>query len=1307
MATLVLAAAGGAIGGAVGGTVAGIGAAAIGQAAGAVVGGLIDQTLLGSGSRAVVRGKANALRIQGANEGAPIPRVQGRMRVAGQMIWSTRFREHVRKQGVGKGGGPTVREYSYTLSFAVALCEGPVTRIGRIWADGKPLNLDRVQWRLHRGTEEQGPDPLIEAVEGDAPAFRGVAYLVFEDLEVDSFGRRAPQIAVEVFRRPQADGAGEDEGLHRIVRGVAMSPGTGEFAYDTDPVKVIEGEGRERFANVNTPAERTDAVVALDQLQEELPACGSVSLVVSWFGDDLRCDRCRLRPGVEVEDKTTAPHEWRVSGQGRGSAYLVGRDEEGRPVFGGTPSDGSIIRYIRELKARGFRVTFYPFLLMDVAPGNGLEDPWGWGAEQPAYPWRGRITTSLAPGLASSPDLTQAAADEVAAFFGQAQPEDFAPSGDTVLCAKPDDWGMRRFILHYAHLCAMAGGVDAFCIGSEMRALTQIRSARREYPAVEALRQLAGDVRAVLGTSAKIGYAADWSEYFGHQPADGTGDRLFHLDPLWGDEEIDFVGIDWYAPLTDWRDGREHLDAQEARSIYDLDYLAGRFAGGEGYDWYYASAEDRRDQIRTPILDGAHGEHWIWRNKDLANWWSRPHHERIDGVRQSARTAWRPRSKPIWLTEVGCAAVDKGTNQPNVFGDPKSSESGLPHFSSGRPDGLIQRRMLEAAERHWSQDANNPPSDRYDGRMLDLERVHVWTWDARPWPEFPRKLEVWSDGGNHMRGHWLTGRVGPASLDRVVAEICAEAGLSGIDVSDLTGLVDGFVQARTQTPREALQALMIAYGFDAHESAGVIRFRMRGRDRAVELDPARVVFEGAGEGRDVERLRAPEGAAPGQVRVSYLRSLGDYQDGAVEAANPAQTGVGVQGAELPLALSRPQALEIAERWARESETARETVRLGLSPERLDLEPGDVVRLGPEGEPEYRIDRIAEGAGRRVEATRIEAAHYQPGERPLPDDPRPPLDDGPVAGAPGYRLMDVPWVIFGGDEDRAQAAVWSEPWPGTVALLSSDRDEDYAPVAAASRPSAVGRLLDDLPAGAPWRWMRGPSVRVEMLSGELSSADALAVFNGANLAALSTPDGRWELLQIREAELVGEGVYALSGFLRGLCGTEVLIGDPAPAGATLVMLGQRLIGFEPGDSRLGLERHYRIGPAADDIGAESYAHAVWTWEGAGLRPHAPVALRPRREAGGDIRVTWIRRGRRDADVWPSGETPLFEEAERYRVRVRAPGGALVREAETGTPEFLYTAAQQAADGIGSAATFEIAQISAAVGPGHEGKATIDG
>ena len=83
-----------------------------------------------------------------------------------------------------------------------------------------------------------------------------------------------------------------------------------------------------------------------------------------------------MRPGVEVSAKSTTPASWSVNGVSRASAFLVSRDDQDRPVYGGTPSDFAVVQAIQEMKARGLRVTFYPFILMDVPPGNTLPNPY-------------------------------------------------------------------------------------------------------------------------------------------------------------------------------------------------------------------------------------------------------------------------------------------------------------------------------------------------------------------------------------------------------------------------------------------------------------------------------------------------------------------------------------------------------------------------------------------------------------------------------------------------------------------------------------------------------------------------------------------------------------------------------------------------------------------------------------------------------------------------------------------------------------------------------------------------------------------
>jgi hypothetical protein len=344
--------------------------------------------------------------------------------------------------------------YSYSVSLAVALCEGEILRVGRIWADGNEIARDRLNLRVHAGSESQLPDAKIAAVEGAgrAPAYRGIAYVVFEDLDLTGFGNRVPQFSFEVMRRAQGAVARTMTDIAGSVQAVALIPGTGEYSLATSRVHYDDGPGLQRAANMHSPSGQTDFVTSLVQLRQEVPRCRAVSLVVSWFGDDLRCGSCTVRP--KVEQKTTeGTMPWRAGGIGRGAAGQIAT-LNGRPVYGGTPTDQSVIEAIRALRDEGQEVMFYPFVLMEQMAGNALPDPWTGAAGQPVLPWRGRITLSVAPGRPGSPDRTAAASAEVAAFFGTAQPGHFARNGETVTYSGPPSWGYRRFVLHYAHLCA-------------------------------------------------------------------------------------------------------------------------------------------------------------------------------------------------------------------------------------------------------------------------------------------------------------------------------------------------------------------------------------------------------------------------------------------------------------------------------------------------------------------------------------------------------------------------------------------------------------------------------------------------------------------------------------------------------------------------------------------------------------------------------------------------------------------------------------------------------------------------------------
>lgn len=1272
MAALVLSVAGATVG-----SLFGPAGAIAGRIAGALVGNALDQSLFGGGARKVEGPRLADLDIMASTEGAPIPRVYGRARLAGQVIWATQLEEVAGTDGASGGkslGGPstTTTTYTYFANFAVGLCEGPIGRVARIWADGKPLDLAGLNLRVYRGDDDQMPDALIVAKEGagNAPAYRGLAYVVFERLPLADFGNRIPQLSFEIVR-PIGH-------LEQMVRAVTLIPGTTEFGYEPSTLVRITDKANFAPENRHISEARSDVVAALDDLQGACPRLERVALVVAWFGSDLRAGSCTVRPGVESRDKALVRATWAVDGATRDDAWLVSQ-VNGRPAFGGTPSDDSVVHLIAELKARGIKVTFYPFVMMDVPAGNALPNPWTGAAPQPPYPWRGRITCDPAPGRPGSPQGTSAATGQVASFF----------AGGT--------WNYRRMILHYARLCADAGGVDAFLIGSELRGLTRIRSGAGVYPAVQQLVALAADVKAIVGGGMLVTYGADWTEYGADVVTPDAAEVRFPLDPLWASPAIGAIGIDYYAPLADWRDDAGHLDTAIAGTTYDRDYLARNVTAGEAFDWYYPDDGARAAQARVPITDGL-GKPWTFRVKDIKSFWSQPHYERVDGAELAAPTAWVPMSKPVWLTETGCPAVDKGANQPSVFPDPKSSENFAPYFSSGDRDDLIQRRYLEAIITAFDPafgacDARNPVSPLYGGRMIDPSAIHLWTWDARPYPVFPGAEDVWSDAPNWQSGHWLTGRLGGAPLDVLVARLLADSGVGGVDASALREACDGYVVDRPMTPRAMIEPLAMTYAFDAAAADGVLRFVQRGGAPVAEFTEDDLVLPD--KGAPSRLTRAQETELPHEIAFGFSDPLADYRRAAAASRRLVGGAARILHSDLAVITNEAAAARRAEIFLQDLWAGRETASFALGPQHLRLAPGDVVGVTLSGRRRlFEIGEIVDTQARQIKARSIDPEVFALPQRA----PRRIAPQIPSALGPAYVVaLDLPVIDAQAPDLLTRLAVVANPWPGAEIIYTSADGASYQPLASAAVRAVVGETQGPLPRGPLARWDRGNRVRVRLYGGALSSLSDARVLAGGNAAAVQNADGEWEVLQFANAELVDANTYLLSRLLRGQAGSEPAMRDPLCAGAPFVLLDNNLVPLVRGRDALGRPRLLRVVAAGRSHDDPSAVALSVTPGPTVLRPLAPVHLTARRGADG-VAISWIRRSRIDADSW-NGEVPLGEEDEAYALQILS-GAAVVRTIACNTPQALYAAADELAD-FGAAQPglhLRVAQLSAAVGAG---------
>jgi hypothetical protein len=1277
MATLLLGAVGGSLGGAFGG---GIGAA-LGRAAGAIAGQVIDGALFGK-PRKIEGPRLNDLDVQASSEGSAIPRVYGRARLSGQMIWATRYEEEATTERQGGKGGPKVTSttYSYYANFAIGLCEGEITHFGRIWADGKPLDTTSLTIRYYKGTENQTPDPLIEAKEGIAPAYRGLAYIVFEHLPIADFGNRLPQISVEVIRKLPG-------GIEDSIRAITLIPGAGEFAYEPDTITRTPSAGVTEPENRHISIAQSNWDASLNELEALCPNLERAGLVVSWFGDDLRAGHCQIEPRVENATKVTTNKSWSVAGLSRSSAKVVSTVNDA-PAYGGSPDDASVSAAIQDIKARGLKVTFFPFIMMDIASDNSLPNPWTGEADQPAYPWRGRITCDPASEEAGTVDKTSAVQGQIASFTGTAARSDFSITGTQVVYSGPAEWSFRRFILHYAHLCAAAGGVDAFVIGSELRGMTPLRDHTNAFPFVEDLVALAADVKAILGSGTIVTYGADWSEYASHRPPDGSGDVYFHLDALWASPHIDVVGIDNYLPLSDWRESENHLDGQDgASSVYEKAYLQANIAGGEYADWYYENDAARFAQTRTDITDGTYGKPWVFANKSLKDWWENPHYNRPGGVESASPTGWTAQSKPIWFLELGCPAVHLGANQPNVFPDPKSSESAYPWFSTGTRDDAMQRRFLDAHLSWWDGDAlsdvTNPSSSQYSGRMVEGSAIHLWTWDARPFPWFPYMQSVWADGVNWQTGHWLTGRLGTAPLDLLIKAICEDYGFYDVDSTQLYQTVDGYVIDRPMSARAAIEPLTQLLGFDAHEHGSEIVFKPRGQGEAQDVSQESAQAE-AGK-PIIERQRAQETELPPTISIGFINGAADYRKSLARSRKLAGQSLRENAIDVAVIadgalIDRAADIVLQDLWA-----ARETLQLSLPPSYMALEPGDLLYLeGQDVSYVFEITQIEDGLSRTIECRKIEPSVFSAASL-APRDVT--ISSASQFGPADVIPLDLP-LFNESDPHGARIAAFAEPWPGRLAILQSTGETGFSVIQILGARATTGWLEDALSAGPTGVWDDGNTLIVRLSSGGLSSRDDEAVFSGANVCAVQADNGEWEILQFGTAELIAEKTWRLTHLLRGLGGTEDAMAAGSASNARFVLLNAATTLLDVAQDSLDLIRNWRIGPASRDYTDASYKALSFAPGTRGLEPLSPIHITlTRTDPSNDLLISWIRRTRISGDGWEQADVPLGEETENWRLEIYD-GSTLIRTVSLTDSEWLYTNDNQISDFGASITTLDL-------------------
>ncbi|WP_101048670.1 phage tail protein [Macromonas nakdongensis] len=446
---------------------------------------------------------------------------------------------------------------------------------------------------------------------------------------------------------------------------------------------------------------------------------------------------------------------------------------------------------------------------------------------------------------------------------------------------------------------------------------------------------------------------------------------------------------------------------------------------------------------------------------------------------------------------------------------------------------------------------------------------------------------------------------------------------------------------------------------------------------------------------------------PGQIALSYPNMAGDYQTATEHSDRLLSGQESVQAMQMPLGMLPAEAKALADALLFDQVAGMTKTSVRLPLRYAYIEPGDVIEAVNFDGRSYRLrvqvkrdtlsiielDCVLDDVGALDSAAVTDTGYISTAE--------------PVRVAPTvFEALDIPllrdadnspgyYVAVGAD--RLSAA---DEWKGAMVARSWD-DTSYAELFRTANEGVLATCsttLGDWAGGNTWD--ESNTLTVVTSGGELASStrSAMQADETLNVLAVGSQATGWELLRFRRAELTAPNTYVLSGFLRGFRGTEWRMGSHA-AGEQAVLLDAALRRATSQTSQIGLARYIKavtFGQILANVDGEAF-----TDTGEALRPWAPAHPVALADDDGDLVLTWQRRTRLshryDGD---SPAVPLGEAAELYRVRVYD-GATLVRTATATEPTYLYTAAEQAADGFASSdpVIFEICQVSETVGAGR--------
>lgn len=568
-------------------------------------------------------------------------------------------------------------------------------------------------------------------------------------------------------------------------------------------------------------------------------------------------------------------------------------------------------------------------------------------------------------------------------------------------------------------------------------------------------------------------------------------------------------------------------------------------------------------------------------------------------------------------------------------------------------------------------------------------------------------------------------------LSTILRGMCVRAGYldANITIENIDDLVTGAILPASFNLGEELANLGAVYDFSVIDRDGeiVLTRRLRGvaftgaNFDVYEADRC-VLDEQDGAFISVRTRRTTDSKTASKVSLTYIDEDFGYEESTYTYSRPDGTS-GSTAAEayaVPIVMRQNEAAALVARMTYDGWTERVEHEFRLPSRFLAVEPGDTINLYRTGYLDLvRVDEVTVNADFTIDitATTVLATagpSYAIGDTSLPLITTP---DMPGDGRAQCIFVDTPALAPRDVEPMASGRMpfyvavvnaGRGSFPGASILYGAAGAASLDPVGAVTAAALLGTLTAAL-ASTNWFGIdRVGTITFRPSSGSaaaLSSVTTAEMLAGKNSLIVGAP-GRWEVIGFETVTQNADGSVTLSGILRGMRGTDVMVGTHTAADEALIV------------DLPGADEPFRIRvlTSLDGTGATvkaGYDSAALrgslslsiTLNENGRKPYAPVNRKAVRDTGtDDLTLTWNRRARsEDSFVDETSAQPLDETAETYDVEIRnAADSAVVRTISGLTAEtYVYSAADQTTDGLSlSAATINlrIYQVSSVVGRG---------